>query len=253
MRSVLITLMVLSSVACSAASAQIKTYFSQKCEDRQAIGCYSEALGEGFQIGMVGLGRVNSGFSTAVGGMFQGRTLPGATSGTSWGVATEAWNGDFDVVPETSITLVGGEFAVAAQYHANEAPLVGVDVVYKNRQDGADRPTYGLVGENKYNNHSWGIMISAQPRSAIGEYSGWETAIRIAPNSLDRSATEPETTIIDMGSSAVDNNGGNPWMFRWMDPDGTWMGFKYNSKTKAVEFWRDIKGHPKMTAAIPMR
>lgn len=253
MRVMLATVMASLAVACGSATAQLHAYYSQKCEVKEAVGCFSEAIGEAYQRGMVGLARSTSGMATVVGGMFQGRGLQGTQGGTVWGIATEAWSGQHEELPDHSMTLVGSETSVISQYHANEDRIVGIDVVYKNRRDGLDRPLYGLIGENKYNNKAWGIMISSQPRSVIGEYSGWEAGIKFMPNSLDRSASEKESAVIALDHATVDNNGGNPWMFRWYDPEGIWMGFKYNSKTKAIEFWRDIKGdRPQLAASIDM-
>lgn len=254
MRIVFASVVLAASVACSAATAQFTAYYSQKCETKQAVGCFAEAIGDSYQRGMVGLARSTSGMAVVVGGMFQGRGLQGTQGGTVWGIATEAWSGEHEELPDHSMTLVGSETSVISQYHDNEDRIVGIDVVYKNRKDGADRPLYGILGENKYNNKSWGIMISSQSRSVIGEYSGWEAGIKFMPNSLDRSASETESTVIALDHATVDNNGGNPWMFRWLDPDGIWMGFKYNSSTKAVEFWSDIKGtRPVLRHSINMR
>jgi hypothetical protein len=106
-----------------------------------------------------------------------------------FGGAREAWSGDHQSSPLTTSTLIGFEPSIIAQHDNNDRPLLGVDVVFKNRPDGVAAPKMGL-GANSYNKFSRAIQISSQPRStSLGEYSGWTAGITFTPDSLDRSSS----------------------------------------------------------------
>jgi hypothetical protein len=111
---------------------------------------------------------------------------------TVWGVVTEAIN-----FAGASGHMVGTESAVANMAHDNVGELRGVDVVFKNRGDAALNDPVPTVGQNRYNDHSAAVYVSAQPRSPAGEYSGWQAGIKFGSTSLDRSASVPWTAAID--------------------------------------------------------
>jgi hypothetical protein len=92
---------------------------------------------------------------------------------------------------------VGTESAVVNMSHDNDGELRGLDVVFKNRLDGALADPVPTVGQNRYNEHSAAVYVSAQPRSPAGEYSGWQAGIKFAATALDRSASVPWTAAID--------------------------------------------------------
>ena len=111
---------------------------------------------------------------------------------TVWGVVTEAVN--FEAA---SGNVVGTESAVANMSHDNDGELRGLDVVFKNRSDAAIGDPVPMVGQNRYNEHSAAVYVSAQPRSTAGEYSGWQAGIKFGAAALDRSASVPWTAAID--------------------------------------------------------
>ncbi len=111
---------------------------------------------------------------------------------TVWGVVTEAVN-----FAGASGNVVGAESAVANMAHDNDGELRGLDVVFKNRGDAAIGDPVPTVGQNRYNDHSAAVYISAQPRSPAGEYSGWQAGIKFGSTALDRSASVPWTAAID--------------------------------------------------------
>jgi len=111
---------------------------------------------------------------------------------TVWGVVTEAVN-----FSGASGHIVGIESGVANMAHDNAGELRGLDVVFKNRGDAALGDPVPTVGQNRYNDHSAAVYVSAQPRSPAGEYSGWQSGIKFGSTALDRSASVPWTAAID--------------------------------------------------------
>lgn len=103
-----------------------------------------------------------------------------------FGIACEAWAGDAAIAPLVAVPLKGIEPAIISQWHdqAGKA-LWGGDFVFKNRPDGATEPLSGILGNNRYNIGSRAINISAQTRSTLGEYCGWNRGIYFASASLD--------------------------------------------------------------------
>jgi hypothetical protein len=117
---------------------------------------------------------------------------------TVWGVVTEAIN-----LPTASGNVIGLEAAAANMSHDNRGAVLGIDVVFKNRMDGAIAAAIPAVGENRFNQHSVALHVSAQPRSPAGEYSGWQTGIKFAAASLDRSVEVPYAAGIDYSEARV--------------------------------------------------
>jgi hypothetical protein len=128
----------------------------------------------------------------AVGSIGRAYSQSRAEGNTVWGVVTEAVN-----FAGASGHVVGTESAVANMSHDNTGELRGLDVVFKNRADGALGDPVPVVGQNRYNDHSAAVYVSAQPRSPAGEYSGWQAGIKFGSTALDRSASVPWTAAID--------------------------------------------------------
>ncbi len=128
----------------------------------------------------------------AVGSIGRAYSQSRAEGNTVWGVVTEAVN-----LGGANGHAVGTESAVANLSHDNTGELRGLDVVFKDRSDAdLDNPV-ATVGQNRYNDHSAAVYVSAQPRSAAGEYSGWQAGIKFGSSALDRSASVPWTAAID--------------------------------------------------------
>lgn len=114
-----------------------------------------------------------------------------------WGLLAEAMN-----FPGASGHVIGLEVGAVNMAHANAGEIRGLDVVFKNRMDTA--VSVGVpLGENRYNDRSAAVYISAQPRSPSGEYAGWQTALKLGPASLDRSASVPYAAAIDVSELEV--------------------------------------------------
>lgn len=116
-------------------------------------------------------------FTAAMGASLNGL----ARNASVFGIATEAWT---DWQGASHATLIGGEVSVISQYNANTMPLIGLDVVYKNRPDGFAAVRQGL-GANQYNTYSRAIEISSQPRSTATEFCGWHRGIIFEGGCLD--------------------------------------------------------------------
>jgi hypothetical protein len=129
----------------------------------------------------------------AVGGIFRAAYLAGS-GGTAFGLATEAW-----ADPGADANVVGAEFSVRS-HAGNQREMRGIDVVFKDRPDGT--PAVSL-GDNRYNEHSAAVYISSQPRSASGEYAGWNAGIKFDASSLDRTASVPYAAAIDLTQLAA--------------------------------------------------
>lgn len=117
---------------------------------------------------------------------------------TVWGVVTEAAN-----LSGASGHVVGTESGVVNMSHDNDGELRGVDVVFKDRMDSDVAAAVPFLGQNRYNDHSAAVYVSAQPRSPAGEYSGWQAGIKFGAASLDRSASVPWTAAIDASEVQV--------------------------------------------------
>jgi hypothetical protein len=131
-----------------------------------------------------------------VGRAFSLSSQPG---NTVWGVVTEAIN-----FPSAQGHAVGAESAVVNMAPGNTGELRGLDIVFKNRMDVSLHDPVPSVGENRFNESSAAVYISSQPRSPAGEYSGWQAGIRFAASSIDRSASRPYATAIDLSEVEVD-------------------------------------------------
>ena len=144
-----------------------------------------------------------------VGGHFQGYSQCKASA---FGLATEAWSyPDCD-----SGHLLNEVSLISRDASSDNTRKRGLDVVFKNRRD-TDR--YGKVeagvGDNCYNEYANAIVVTSQARSQDGEYCGWIAAIRLGPHALDRSASQPFSSIIDYRSCGYDSNGEIPYRYVW--------------------------------------
>ena len=136
--------------------------------------------------------------AAAVGTVGRAFSTSRGINNTVWGVVTEAIN-----FPLASGNVIGLEAAAVNMSHDNRGAIFGLDVVFKNRMDSTVPEPVPRVGENRYNQDSVAIHISAQPRSPAGEYSGWQTGIKFAPASLDRSAGVPYAVGIDLSEAEL--------------------------------------------------
>ena len=113
-------------------------------------------------------------------------------------MVTEAIN-----FPSASGNVIGLEAAAVNMSHDNRGAILGMDVVFKNRMDMGILEPVPEVGENRFNQNSLALHISAQPRSPAGEYSGWQTGIKFAAASLDRSVSVPYAVGIDYSEAQL--------------------------------------------------
>lgn len=135
----------------------------------------------------------------AVGTVGRAYSLSPDPSNILWGNVAEVIN-----LPRASGSLVGTETAAVNMAHDNQGEVRGLDVVFKNRMDASLYEPVPHVGQNRFNENSAGIVLSSQPRSPAGEYSGWQSGIRFAANSLDRSASRPYAAAIDATELALE-------------------------------------------------
>ena len=145
--------------------------------------------------GLVVLGPHASG-SRAVGAIGRAYSQSAGPGNTAWGVVTEAVN-----LPTGRGNLVGLESAIANMAHDNRSELRGLDIVFKNRFDVDYDVPVPVVGENRFNENSAAVYVSAQPRSPAGEYSGWQAGVKFGPGALDRSVGRPYAAAIDVSDA----------------------------------------------------
>jgi hypothetical protein len=147
-----------------------------------------------FGYGITAAVKKSGGTGLAVGAQIMGLGY-GTQSEQVFGAAVEAIKG------KTSTgDIIGGEFTVANFNDASAAHAkVGLDLVFKNRQDGSGRggdatallgDNGNATGSNKYNLWSWAMQVSSQPRSDGGAtYCGWTRGIKYRNNWCDESIT----------------------------------------------------------------
>lgn len=123
----------------------------------------------------------SGGTGLIVGGQFSALNSP-TTSQGCYALVSQAWN-----QPNSAGDLIGCESAIIQETSTASNAKVGLDVVFKDRADGAGSVTNGL-GTDLYNAGAKAIMISSQARSSSGERCGWNTGIHFYPNSLDESS-----------------------------------------------------------------
>ena len=140
----------------------------------------------------------NASNSAAVGTVGRAFSTSRGVRNSLWGVVTEAIN-----FPTASGNVIGLETAAVNMSHDNRGAVFGVDVVFKNRLDVSVPEAVPAVGENRFNEHSVAVHVSAQPRSPAGEYSGWQTGIKFAAASLDRSVGVPYAVGIDYSEARI--------------------------------------------------
>ena len=136
--------------------------------------------------------------SRAVGTVGRAFSESAAEGNTVWGVVTEAIN-----FPAARGNVVGMEAAVVNTAPDNQGELRGIDVVFKNRMDADYDRAVQSVGANRFNDNSAALYVSSQPRSAAGEFSGWQSGLKFGRHSLDRSATVPYAAAIDVSEAEV--------------------------------------------------
>lgn len=189
------------------------------------------------QAAVSGYSWVDNGDSAAVGGAFRAMLDNGQAA---FGIATEA-NG----TPWGVGHLIGAEFALASRNAwDSKSARWGINIVYKNRADG-NGPVESGIGANRYNENAVGIMVTAQGRSSVGEYSGFQRGIVFEKDSLDRSATKPYAAAIDVaGVNVVDA----PWYLVVFKCAALTCGLK--ATANGLEVWEDIEGHPHLVRTL---
>lgn len=158
---------------------------------------------------------------------------------TAWGVVTEAWT-----APGIQGTLIGIEPAIIQQNNANSSTARGIDVVFKDRPDGAAATTSAL-GSNLFNAKAVAVAITSQTPSATAEYCGWTKGISFEAGSISRSVAQARAHLIDFYDATIDNASVNPLILTWKDrASAARHGLIYNTTNGFLELWRDIYGTP---------
>lgn len=167
-----------------------------------------------------------------------------------WGLATEAWSMRYYVgstwyYPHNNF-LVGAEVSVINQVGmAGDNPeIVGLDVVFKNRADGASDVIGPTADANRYNIGTRGIQITSIARGGSGDYCGWQAGILFGTNSLERTADESYCTAIDLeacvhGVSTPTKP--QPYFMTWqLDPTSPsdYYGMYFNPANRSLELHR---------------
>lgn len=126
-----------------------------------------------------------------VGGAFRGHST--GPAGGVFGIAVES------IASETSTShVIGAEIDVISR-NPNSGGQVkwGMPMIFFNRMCGSNCPVEAGLGDNSYNEGSVAFPIQSLPRSSIGEFSGWQSVIRIDGSALDRTKRIPYATVIN--------------------------------------------------------
>ena len=133
----------------------------------------------------------SEGQRAAVGQQINSRCL--ALEGVCW-----AFGQAIEVYPNPAgnafSPLIASEAAVVSVNPNNFSPKVGINLVLKNRKDGADE---AAPGDDLFNYNSWAVFITSQP-SADGESMGWTKGIHFGANSLGENKYGVTPVAIDM-------------------------------------------------------
>lgn len=133
---------------------------------------------------------------TPVGGAFRGHSV--GPTGAVFGIAVESITGE-----NAPAHVIGAEVVVVSR-NPNSANAVkwGLPLIFKNRTDGLPAAEAGL-GDNSYNEGSVGIPVQSFARSSVGEFSGWQSVIRVDANAIDRTKRIPYATVLNMESTGT--------------------------------------------------
>jgi hypothetical protein len=165
--------------------------------------------------------------------------LVSGTGNSAWGVATEAWT-----YPNVNGNLIGTETSLISQNANNTSELRGLDVVFKDRPDGAGATTMG-IGANSFNLNSRAIVISGQTPSSTGELCGWSNGIFFQSGAISKSTNQSRAHLIDFYQCTQDNASTEPLILTWKDRNSTKRhGIMYNVTNGYLEFVRDVYGTP---------
>lgn len=134
---------------------------------------------------------------SAVGGAFRGYT-----GGSPWafGIATEAISS-----PTSHGHVIGAEIDVYSRNgNATDSAKWGINLIFFNRATGTFGNAESGLGGNRYNDGAKAMVIEAQQRSPVGEYSGWQTGFYFGKTALDRTVTKTYASVIDVADVTVD-------------------------------------------------
>lgn len=126
--------------------------------------------------------------------------------GDSFGIACTA-----TAMPTVNVNLISIEPDTVCLSSSNTKAKWGVNPVFKDRMDGATTPGEGVLGSNLYNYFAEGMTFTSQPRTATGEFCGWNCGIDFLDASLDQSSVPAWSAVISYASGMIVSSGGNLW------------------------------------------
>jgi len=152
---------------------------------------YTEPTGVAYGAG-IGVYR-KGGANFTVGAQIVGIHQDTVASSETWGIACEAIQiaGSFGAATGIEATSMN-------QTSNNTHPKAGIYLTFKNRWDYDTAPVQGL-GANQYNVNAEAIVIGSNPRSAYGEFCGWNKALTFQPGALDEAQGGVKAIGIDFG------------------------------------------------------
>lgn len=171
----------------------------------------------------------------------QRNILGGALRGYSLNtLPTGVWGADIFAMGglHADVQLVGAEIAAYQRNNNNRQVSAAINTIFGNRVPVSAPPPDGK-GANRYNEFSMAWFVSAQPRSSAGEYSGWQTAIKLDASALDRTLSKPYASFLDASEVAMVDA---PWYLVVYKCGAVKCGLKITDA--GIEVWRDIDGAP---------
>lgn len=129
-----------------------------------------------------------------VGGAFRGYS-----NGSPWafGIATESI-----ASPTSTAHLVNEMDIVSRNGNSVDAQKWGINIIFFDRTTGAGGALESPVGANAFNKNAKTLVIESLPRTAAGEYSGWQTFAYFGPTAFDRTVDKPYASVLDVSDVA---------------------------------------------------
>lgn len=147
----------------------------------------------------------SGGSSLTVGAQINAYGQRGST-GDVFGLATTALG-----MPQSGNRgLIGYEPDIGSLCDANSGVKWGINPVFKNRLDGATNAADGNTS-NLYNYQAIALVLTSQPRSALGEFCGWTVGMDFIDGWCDQASVPAWNNSTTYPSGYVVSSGGVLW------------------------------------------
>lgn len=126
----------------------------------------------------------------AVGGAFRGYS-----NGSPWafGIATESISS-----PTSTAHLVNEMDIVSRNGNSVDSAKWGLNIIFFNRATGASGALESPIGANAFNKNAHALEVESLPRTAAGEYSGWNIFAHFGASAFDRTTDRAYASVVDL-------------------------------------------------------